>query len=661
MIDFQHIQLSYGAHQVLTDVTFEIHPGEKVGLIGRNGSGKTTLFQLLNGSLQPDMGQISIRKNSKIGCLAQIPEYENNTPVYAVLEQSFREIRQWQQRMKQIELRMSDPAHAESEAAQQLLQEYGQLQEKFEQADGYEINSRIDRVANGLGIPPEDYHRQFSSLSGGEKTKVGLAALLLTQPNILLLDEPTNHLDMSAIEWLEQFLASYKDTVIVISHDRYFLDRVVKKVIELEDGEIITYHTNYTNYHKEKEERLLAQFASYQEQQKKIKKMQESIKQLIEWGNRSNPPNPGFHRRAASMQKALDRIVKLKRPLLERKKIDLVLQQSDRSGKQVLTLQDISKSFADRTLLHRVCEQLFYGERIMLIGKNGCGKSTLLKAIMGQEQLDAGEIRLGSRVEIGYLAQESAPMENKQTVLQFFRTKLGMEEGEARQQLAKFLFYGSDVFKEVRSLSGGEWSRLHLALLMYLRPNLLLLDEPTNHLDIDSREALEEALQEFPGTLLAVSHDRYFINRLAHKVWSLNEGQITTYLGNYNHYVEKRSQQATTSNSDLQNKVYRNTPSLKVDRTDKVNNGIVSAKGPGRKNDVGSAKSSHATRPTLAVSHLEQEITELEQHLLTLDAQMLAPAVCSNPMELALLQQQRETAEHQLDILFRKWLNVTEN
>lgn len=632
IIDFQHIQLSYGAHQVLTDVTFEIHLGEKVGLIGRNGAGKTTILQLLKGSIQPDQGQIAVRKDTKMGFLAQTPEYGDDTCVYAVLEQCFQEIRQWQMQMGKLEQRMSDPTHTENKTElSRLLQEYGHLQEKFERAGGYEINSRIDRIANGLGIPTEHNTRPFSSLSGGEKTKVGLAALLLTQPDILLLDEPTNHLDMSAIEWLEQFLNSYNGTVIVISHDRYFLDMVINKVIELEDGEVVIYQTNYTNYQKEKEERLLLQFANYQEQQKKIKKMQESIKQLIDWGNRSNPPNPGFHRRAASMQKALDRIVKLKRPILERKKIDLQLQQSDRSGQQVLTLEGVSKSFANRSLFHHVSEQLCYGERIVLIGENGCGKSTLLKVIMKLENLDAGEVHLGTRVEIGYLAQESAPGECNQTVLQFFRTELEMEEGEARNQLARFLFYGSDVFKMVNRLSGGEWSRLRLAVLMYLKPNLLLLDEPTNHLDIDSREALEEALEEFPGTLLAVSHDRYFINRLAHKVWVLDKGFLTTYLGNYNIYLEKKSQQK-----------------VKI-------------------NEMNSKTNNPPARPTSnpviihSSAHFELEIAEMEHQIQAIDAQMLGDNICSNSTELLALQQKREEAEELLNALYRRWVESMEN
>ncbi|MDO0825425.1 ribosomal protection-like ABC-F family protein [Desulfosporosinus nitroreducens] len=637
IIDFQHIKLSFGANEVLTDVSFEIKQGERVGLIGRNGTGKSTILKLIIGSLQPEQGQIAIRKNTRIGFLAQAPEYDNKMRVYEVLDQCFQEVKKWQQQLDRLEQKMSDPMNTENNKLSQLMLEYGKLQEKFEEAGGYQISSLIDGIAIGLGITADYYPRPFSSLSGGEKTKVGLAALLLTQPDILLLDEPTNHLDMSSIEWLETFFNNYRGTVIVVSHDRYFLNRVITKIIELEDGEAVTYQTNYTDYQKEKESRLLSEFTNYQEQQKKIKKMQESIKQLIEWGNR-NPPNPGFHRRAASMQKALDRMIKLKRPILERKKIDLHLEQSDRSGKQVISLEGISKSFANRSLFSQVSAQLFYGERIVLIGKNGCGKSTLLKLILDQENPDHGEIRLGSRVDIGYLSQDSAPLKSDQTVLQYFRAELNMEEGEARKQLAKFLFYGSDVFKKISSLSGGEWSRLQLALLMYQKPNLLLLDEPTNHLDIDSREALEEALEEFPGTLLAVSHDRYFINRLAHKVWVLDQGEITSYLGNYNDYLERKHKQIikiagkTDSPASLANK-----------RGQQVK-----------------ASVAKADNPYKSAAQLEKEITALEQQILDIEAQMSDPAISFDSSRLSSFQHERETIESRLNLLYEKWVMISD-
>ncbi|MFP4976423.1 ribosomal protection-like ABC-F family protein [Paenibacillus sp. CN-4] len=543
IIQCQNIQKYHGAQLVLSDITFEIREGEKVGLIGRNGCGKTTLFKLLTGEERPDAGQLSIRRGAVLGALAQIQEADGAGTVYAALQRSFAEPLEWQRRLRELEAEMAALGSGqEGSRLEALLREYGSLQERFERAGGYEMEANIDRVASGLGFGPDTYGRPFASLSGGEKTKIGLAVLLLRRPDVLLLDEPTNHLDMDAIEWLEQFLKEYAGTVIVISHDRFFLDAVVRKVIEIEDGEAFTYHTDYTGYQKEKETRLLQQFADYQEQQKKIKKMKEAIKQLIEWGNRSNPPNPGFHRRAASMQKALDRMVKIKRPILERKSMDLQLTQQDRSGKRTVILDDVSKSFGARRLFSGVNEELHYGEFAALIGGNGAGKSTLLRMILGLEQPDAGRCQLGARVETGYLAQEAVPEDDKLSVLRYFCLEAAMEEGEARGRLARFLFYGADVFKAVGSLSGGEWTRLRFAVLMHRQPNLLILDEPTNHLDIDSREALEEALEEYPGTVLAVSHDRYFINRLFGKLWTIEQGEFTVYRGGYAYYREKRAE-----------------------------------------------------------------------------------------------------------------------
>ncbi|WP_442602239.1 ribosomal protection-like ABC-F family protein [Paenibacillus sp. KN14-4R] len=650
MITFQHIQKYYGATLAISDVTFDVRQGERVALIGRNGAGKTTIFHLIKGTLKPDQGQISIRKDSKIGFLAQIPNYADMTNVYEVLGEGFREMRLWQEQMKVLEQQMADPEQlADADALNQLLMQYGRLQEKFEREGGYEMDARIDRIASGLGIPASQYTRPFTSLSGGEKTKVGLAALLLTQPDILLLDEPTNHLDMNAIEWLEQYLVTYSGTVLVISHDRYFLDKVVTKVVDIEDGEASTYHTNYSGFQKEKELRLLNQFAEFQEQQKKIKKMKESIKQLIDWGNRGNPPNPAFHTRAASMQKALDRMEKIKRPVLERKSIDLHLTQNDRSGKQVLTLDGISKTLSNKTLFTNIQEQLQYGERVMLIGNNGTGKSTILKMILGNVHPDEGDIRVGSRVDIGYLAQENAPLENKKTVLQYFREELGMEEGEARGQLARFLFFGADVFKQVRGLSGGEWSRLRLALLMYRKPNLLLLDEPTNHLDIDSREALEETLEDFPGTLLAVSHDRYFINRLAHKIWSLDRGSIMTYLGNFDHYLEKRAPQVSglTFGGDTAPISVITRPSVDT-RQDEGSSG--------RKTDETKVRSGKSGIKPFTMARLESDIAQLEARLQELDAQMLAPDTCSDAEKLTTIQTDRDQVQAMLDQLYERWM-----
>ncbi|MEK4063166.1 MULTISPECIES: ribosomal protection-like ABC-F family protein [Paenibacillus] len=666
IISCQNVQKYHGAQLVLSDITFDIRQGEKIGLIGRNGCGKTTLFRLLSSEERPDQGQISIRRNSIIGLLSQIQEADGDETVYAVLQRSFAKPLEWQQRLRELEQEMSGlNSGTDEQDWNRLLKEYGSLQEKFEAAGGYEIEASIQRVAAGLGIGTGQYDRRFASLSGGEKTKVGLAELLLRRPDILLLDEPTNHLDMEAIEWLEQFLQTYDGTVLAISHDRYFLDAVVKKVIEIEDGEAITYHTNYSGYQVEKEARLLQQFADYQEQQKKIKQMQESIKRLIEWGNRSNPPNPSFHRRAASMQKALDRMVKVKRPILERKSMDLQLQQDDRTGNQVVILDRITKGYGNRRLFSEASDILRYGETTALIGGNGAGKSTLLRMILGQESPDSGSCTLGSRAVVGYLAQEAVPEGGGQSVLRYFREEAGLEEGEARGQLARFLFYGSDVFKDITNLSGGEWTRLRFAILMHRRPNLLILDEPTNHLDIDSREALEEALEEFPGTVLAVSHDRYFINRCFGKLWAIDQGRFTSFSGNYEYYKEKQAEKAAAASLQTGMSGQGGKQMAKPDTLPKskvpaeLAETADSRSGTPAKSGSKPERSTDSRKQRSSISW-EQEIAAAEAQLGLIDAEMLNPVIASDAGKLAELQHNRDAAQEKLDDLYASWLSEAE-
>ncbi|NOV01592.1 ribosomal protection-like ABC-F family protein [Paenibacillus planticolens] len=539
IINGQNIKKYHGAQLVLADVTFEIHHGERIGLVGRNGSGKSTLLRLISKMEKPDEGQLTVRKDTRLGYLAQIPtEWENGT-VYDVLAASLAELLECRAAMTELEQRMSESAAAGQ--LDQLLERYAQLQERFEREGGYELDARIDQVASGLGIAREMYGRSFDSLSGGEKTKIALASQLIGKPDLLLLDEPTNHLDLVGVEWLEEYLTQYEGACFIVSHDRYFLDRVVTKIVELEDGESSTYLTSYSGYMKEKEVRLLQQFTDYQEQQKVIKKMKETIKQLTEWGRIGG--NEKFFRRAASMQKALDRMEKLKRPALDPKAAEFGLRVDDRSGKRVIAFEDVSKRYGNKVLLQQANGLLEYGEKVMLLGHNGSGKTTLLKMMLGEVLPDRGELEIGARVDIGYLAQQEYPEDRKKSVLAYFCEEARMEEGEARGRLAAYLFYGADVFKPVSSLSGGEWTRLRLALLVLRKPNLLILDEPTNHMDIASREALEEALEEFPGTVLAVTHDRYFMNRLAQKIWELHQGRITVYLGSFDDYKAKSAQQ----------------------------------------------------------------------------------------------------------------------
>lgn len=625
ILSCQQLKRSHGANSILEDVTFEVGPGERVGLIGRNGTGKSTLLQLIAGELTPDSGQLSLQKGARIGYLRQIPTDRGEQTVYQVLATGLQHLLAYRDQLAELEARLAEPQDERQMAA--LLKQYAELQERFQHEGGYEIDAQIQQVANGLRIPPEQWGRPYASLSGGEQTKVGLGALLIERPTLLLLDEPTNHLDTQSIEWLEEFLRGYAGACIVVSHDRYFLDRVVTKIVELEDGEAVTYLTAYTGYVKEKEERLLRQFAEYKDQQKKIKKMKETINQLWEWGKVGG--NEKFFRRAASMQKALDRMERVKRPVLERRAASFELTQEERSGQEVLRLDSLTKRFGERCVLNGVDGLLRYGEKVVLIGPNGAGKSTLFKLVLGELAPDGGAVRLGARVTVGYLAQAEAPPE-QETVLERFCAEAKVESGHGRSLLARYLFYGQDVYKRLDQLSGGEWTRFRLALLVYQRPNLLLLDEPTNHLDIASREALEEALAEFPGTVLAISHDRYFINQIAERIWALREGGLSSILGDYDEYRAQRERQAAPLAAT------KAAPAAAP----------VSAAPP---KDRRSAKAERLK------AQLEQTVAQLEAEVAQLDAALDAEADVGR---LGALWAEREGVQAKLDEALQQWLEL---
>lgn len=531
-IKAENITKIYGGTVIFEGLTIEIQDGERIAIVGRNGCGKTTLLKLLAKIETPDIGRIIKTKESTIGYLHQIPPYENVLAIN-VLKEAFKPILTMQEQMKRIEQQM-----ASSEQLEKLLKQYGEIQEQFLAQGGYEMDAKIQMIANGLGITPL-LHTPFQLLSGGEKTKVMLGQILLLKPKILLLDEPTNHLDMHAIEWLENYLKHYDGTLIVVSHDRQFMNEVVTKIVEIDHGEPYTYIGNYDDFVKMREARILNEFAQFEEQQKKITKMKETIKLLKQWANEANPPNAALHRRAKSMEKVLARIELVKKPIIS-KKMQLKLEVNERSGKDVVQFENVTKEY-DKTLFENISLQLRWQDRLAIVGLNGTGKSTLLKMVTGEVLPDSGKVTVGSNVKVGYLSQIFVYEDVNARLIDVFRKEVSITEGEARHSLAKFLFYDYDVFKKVKDLSGGEKMRLRLAQLMYEDINLLILDEPTNHLDIESREVLEETVQQFKGTVLAVSHDRYFINQLFHRIAWLEEQKLYLYNGNYEWAREKHS------------------------------------------------------------------------------------------------------------------------
>ncbi|UOQ44366.1 ABC-F family ATP-binding cassette domain-containing protein [Halobacillus salinarum] len=516
-----------GGNELFQALNFELQAGQKAALVGRNGSGKSTLFRLLTKEESLDGGDLFIQKGLSIGYLHQIPEERNDTG-YDYLKSAFHALQQMMEEMKKLETAMLDP-----EQMEKALKQYGELQDRFTRAGGYEMESMISQVAQGLNIQSL-LNQSCRHLSGGEKTKLGLAKILLEKPGLLLLDEPTNHLDLQAIEWLEGYIQQYHGTVCMISHDRSFLDHTVDGIMEIESGEIDRYKGNYSSYEKQKEEKLLAEFHQYQEQQKKIKKMKEAIKRLRQWANEANPPNEKLFKKAKSMERALERMEKIDKPLIDPKKMNLTFHTKDRMGKDIIVAEKLHKSYASRNILADLDLHIRYRDRLAIVGENGCGKSTLLKLLLKVEKPDQGTIRTGPSAKFGYLAQNPLQDNDEHVrMIDYFRSFIRVTEGQARHILAGFMFYGYDVFKKIGQLSGGERMRLKLAIFMHQGINVLVLDEPTNHLDIDSQEVLEDAVQGFEGTVICVSHDRYFLNQCFNETAYLVNGQLHRYFGSY--------------------------------------------------------------------------------------------------------------------------------
>lgn len=632
-ISLKGISKYYGANKVLEDITFEIHSGDRIGLIGKNGTGKTTVLKIIAGIENSDGGILSIRKNTTIGYLAQMPDYPNEYKVIDVLNIAFTKQNEIKSEMRKLEEKM---AISNEDELEKIMKNYGELQHTYEYIGGYETEEKLNRVCIGLKLTDTMLERSFSNLSGGEKTTVMLGMMLLQNPDILLLDEPSNHLDLESVEWLEEFIKEYKGSVLVISHDRYLLDNIANKIVEIEAKKSKNYIGNYSFYVQYKEEMLNLQLEAYKSQQKKIKEMEEAIKRFKEWGTRAGE-EPMF-KKAANMEKRIERMDKVDKPIMNQPKIKVNFTQGERSANEVVSIKGLRKSFGDNLIIDNLDLSVRYKERLCILGKNGCGKSTLIKLLINKYTQDSGEIVIGSRVRIGYLEQEIFFEDEEKTVLETINDYFMVSEGEGRRILAGFLFYGEDVFKKIKSLSGGEKSRLRLCIMMQEENNLLILDEPTNHLDIDSREMLEKALENFNGTIIFISHDRYFINKLSERIVELDNKKLKEYLGDYNYYKEKK---AEIKAALLANEIETNKAKV-ADRKVKDNNNV-------------NPEAEEAKRKKI-ISKFEEEMQELENLISQLDTQMVEFAC--DPEKLNELYSEKEILTNKYDDLLSKWIEL---
>ncbi len=614
---------SYDVDENLLDgLSFEVQAGERVAILGRNGAGKSTLFKILTGEIGYDSGEVSIAPGKRLGLISQIPNYPDGYTVEDVLRAAFRELRDIRKQLQALEAEMSRASSPE------LLRRYDDLSARFAAGGGYEMDVEADKTCNGLGIPADMRARRFSELSGGEKTRVNLARLLLEKTDILLLDEPTNHLDLKSVEWLEEYILRFKGTVLAISHDRYFLDRVIQRVIELRGGRAEFYRGNYSFYVEEKQARFDLQQKQYEQEQAKLKQLGYTVERMKGWGIN----NRTLYRRAMSIQHRMERIEKTERPRKE-KTLSVRFAEKDFFGDEVLSVRGLSKSFGERTLFSDVELTIEGGgQRIALLGDNGTGKSTFLKLLLGEETPSAGRVRFGPSVRTAYLPQIIHFDHPERTLLDTMLYEKKCSTQTARDRLGSFLFQGEDVFKPVSSLSGGEQSRLRLCMLMDEQINLLILDEPTNHLDIASREWIEAALDEYEGTLLFVSHDRYFVDRFATRIWELRDGRIADYPFGYGKYraVRERERAAEAAAS---------VPAKE--------------KKPPREKPRGGTKELEKQ-----LARVEREIERQEALVAGFDPQIDAAA--SDYVELGRLLEEKQNAETALAALYAEWGSLSE-
>ncbi len=603
---------------LLDGLSFEVQAGERVGLLGKNGAGKTTVFRILTGEIDYDEGTVEIASGKRIGLISQIPRYPAGYTVEQVLRCAFGELDGIRRKMEALERQM------EENPTDQVLREYDRLSTRYQVGGGYDMDVNVDKICNGLGIPKQMRAQDFSMLSGGEKTRANLARLLLEETDILLLDEPTNHLDMKSVEWLEEYLLKFKGTVLTISHDRYFLDQVVTRIVELRGGQAEYYSGNYSFYVEEKEARFQLQLKQYEQEQAKVQQLSYTMERMKGWGIN----NRTLYRRAMSIQSRIDRIQKTQRPTRE-KTMHAGFGQREFYGDEVMVLKDLSMGFGDRTLFSEVNLLVQGGEHIALLGDNGTGKSTFLKLLLREEKPTGGKIKLGPSVKLAYLPQIIHFAHPERSVLDTMLYEKNYSTQTARNRLGAFLFSGEDVFKPVAALSGGEQSRLRLCMLMDEEINLLILDEPTNHLDIASREWIENAVAEFSGTLLFVSHDRYFIDQFADRIWELEDGHISDFKGNYRQFkAMKQAAAQMPQRAEKKEKKQRE----------------VTAEAAQRKNTKSLEKQ---------VARLERDIEKQEALLADYDERIQAAA--TDYTELTRLTEEKERAQEELEELYAQW------
>lgn len=606
--------------KILDGLTFQVDSGERVGLLGRNGAGKSTLFRLLTGELEPDSGEVVIASGRRVGLISQIPVYPVGYTVEDVLESAFERTLCLKEEMDALTERM-----AAGESGEEILRRYGELTARFEALGGYDTQTAKNKVAAGLAISAEMRAQLFDQLSGGEKTRVNLGRLILEDTDILLLDEPTNHLDLQATEWLEEYLRKFRGTVVTISHDRYFLDRTVSRIIEIENGQAEFYSGNYSFYAVEKERRYQERMKQYLKEQAKIKQLEEAIERTRLWAFMGNDD---LYKRAFSMEKRIERMRTTAKPTKGRK-MDARFASREFHGDEILQIKGLTKSFDERTLFSDIYLRIEGGERIALVGENGTGKTTLLNILTGREDADRGNVKVGPSVRSAYLEQIiHFDDPNRNLVDTMLYAKKNLSTQSARNRLASYQFRGEDVFKSVSVLSGGEMSRLRLCMLMDEEINFLILDEPTNHLDIDSREWIEEAVEAFDGTLLFVSHDRYFINRFATRVWELADGTITDYPMGFAQYRSVKEAEAR------EKPVVTASPEKKGDTRVRSEN-----------------RNQRAARRQLTIC--ETAIGKLEKAIAALDAEMEQYAC--DAVKLGELFQQKQETEELLEQEMLRW------